>query len=220
MAPGVGRRSEPANRDRIEDPYSKIRVVPGAETPGLESTHVLLERARAGDTLALDILLSRYRPRLRRWAHRRLPVWARGVADTDDLVQNTFIKAIRNLDQFVLDGAEGFQNYLRLAIGNAIRDEVRRTRRQPPAAALDVSLPSEHPSPLDHAIVSRRLDRYEAALAQLTAEEREAVIARLEFGFTHGELAAALGKQTPDAARKACRKAIARLVALMDDARS
>jgi DNA-binding GntR family transcriptional regulator len=43
------------------------------------------------------------------------------------------------------------------------------------------------------------------------------VVARLEFGFTHSELAAALGKRTPDAARKLCQKAIARLLLIMQD---
>ena len=105
-----------------------------------ESSITLLTRARAGDHAALDALLVRYRPRLKRWAHGRLPTWARDLAETDDLVQDTLVKAIRNLDRFVVsESGAGFQNYLRLAIGNAIRDEIRKARRRPPSGDLDPS---------------------------------------------------------------------------------
>jgi RNA polymerase sigma factor (sigma-70 family) len=180
-----------------------------------ESSLALLLRAQNGDLAALDVLLARYRPRLRRWAHRRLPSWARDLADTDDVVQDTLIKAIRNLDGFVSETDAGFQNYLRLSVGNAIKDEMRKARRRPSNSALDPSMPSDEPSPLERAVGRRRLARYESALARLAPDEREAVVARLEFGFTHSELAAVLGKRTPDAARKLCKKALAQLVTLM-----
>jgi RNA polymerase sigma-70 factor (ECF subfamily) len=182
-----------------------------------ESSLALLRRAQAGDRAALDLLLTRYRPRLRRWAHRRLPGWARDMAETDDLVQDTFVKAIRNLDSFVVEGEGGFQNYLRASIANAIRDEIRKARRRPAIGVLDSALPSEEESPLERVVGRRRLARYEAALGRLTPEDRDAVVARLEFGFTHSELAAALGKRTPDAARKVCQKAIERLLSIMSE---
>ena len=103
----------------------------------LEASIVLLRRAQEGDPGALDVLLTRYRPRLKRWAHRRLPSWARGLSDTDDLIQDTLVKAIRNLRDFVAVGEHGFQNYLRSAVANAIRDEIRMARNRP---ALDAPL--------------------------------------------------------------------------------
>jgi RNA polymerase sigma factor (sigma-70 family) len=180
-----------------------------------ESSLVLLTRAQNGDQAALEALLARYRPRLLKWAHRRLPTWARDAGDTDDLVQNTLVNAVRNLNTFSIEANGTFQNYLRLAIRNAIRDEVRKSRRRPQNDALDPSLVSAAPSPLERAVGRQRLARYEAALEQLSPEDRDAVVARLEFGFTHSELAAVLGKRTPDAARKACQTAVARLLAIM-----
>jgi RNA polymerase sigma-70 factor (ECF subfamily) len=184
-----------------------------------ESSLRLLERAQAGDQIALEQLLARYRPRLRRWAHRRLPIAARDLADTDDLVQDTLVRAIKNLKGFVAKREGGFQDYLRTAVGNAIRDEIRKARKRPQIGGLDPSLATDAPSPLERAVGRRRLARYEAALARLEPDEREAIVARLEFGFTHGELAAALGKRTPDAARKLCEKALARLLVLMNEAK-
>jgi RNA polymerase sigma factor (sigma-70 family) len=181
----------------------------------LESTHELVQRAKAGDGRSLDQLFTRYRPRLREWAHGRLPRHARGLADTDDLVQQTMLKVVRNFKQFTPDHPEGFNHYLRLTIHNAVRDEIRRARRQPTREELDSRHPGHDRSPLEEMIDSRRIRRYESALAQLSTVERDAVVARIEFGFTHGELAAALGKRTPDTARKVFQKAMAKLLVLM-----
>ena len=65
--------------------------------PSLEATSVLLERVRAGDNSALDILVGRYLIPLRRWASGRLPAWARDLRDTDDIVQDTLIATLRHL---------------------------------------------------------------------------------------------------------------------------
>ncbi len=84
-----------------------------------ESSLRLLERVRAGDAEALEVLLTRYRPRLVRWAHGRLGPGVRSLGDTEDLVQNTLIRALRSLDTFEATGASGFERYLRTAIANA-----------------------------------------------------------------------------------------------------
>ena len=178
----------------------------------------LLERARAGDEAALDALVARYRPALVRWARGRLPVWARDLADTDDLVQSALIKTIRNLDSFQPTCEASFQQYLRQAVRNVVRDEIRGARRRPVTAGIDPDHASDSPSPLERVLGRERLARYEDALARLTAAERGAIVAPLEFGFTHRELAAALGKGTPDAARKLTQKAMGRLLELMRDA--
>jgi RNA polymerase sigma factor (sigma-70 family) len=181
-----------------------------------ESSLALLERAQAGDADALNALIARYRPRLLRWAHGRLRGASRTICDTEDLVQNTLIKAMRNLAAFEPVEASGLHTYLKLAIRNAVRDEARKARRRPDVASMTSAVSSDAPSPLERAMGRQRLARYEAALNTLSPEEREAIVARFEFGLTHVELAAALRKSTPDAARKVCAKAIARLLAAMD----
>lgn len=145
-------------------------------------------------------------------------MWARDLADTDDLVQSALIKTIRNLDSFQPTCEASFQQYLRQAVRNVVRDEIRGARRRPVTAGIDPDHASDSPSPLERVLGRERLARYEDALARLTAAERGAIVARLEFGFTHRELAAALGKGTPDAARKLTQKAMGRLLELMRDA--
>jgi RNA polymerase sigma-70 factor, ECF subfamily len=66
-------------------------------------------------------------------------------------------------------------------------------------------------SPLEQAIGREGVERYERALERLRPEEREAIIGRVELGYTYEELAEVLAKPTADAARKAAQRALMRL---------
>lgn len=176
-----------------------------------ESTPSLLTRARAGDSRALDDLFARYGPILRRWASGRLPRWARDLSDTPDLVQETLIQTFKKIDGFEHRGEGAFQAYLRQALMNRVRDELRRAKRRPDELNLDHSLPDGGVSPLEAAIGAEAVERYERALDALREEERELVVARVELGMTYSEVAAACGKPSPDAARMAVGRALVRL---------
>src|SRR5882672_4044251 len=71
-----------------------------AETLSPEKTLDLLTRVKSGDPEALERLVARCLPPLRRWAHGRLPRYARDMQDTADLVQDTIVSALKRLDQF------------------------------------------------------------------------------------------------------------------------
>lgn len=184
----------------------------------LESTFLLIEQIRAGDKSALDRLLRRYLPLLTRWASGRLPRGARDLSDTEDLVQETIISALRHLDHIEIRGDGALQAYLRRAVLNRIRDELRRHGRRGTAETLDENVRAREDSPLEVAIGNEALERYEAALARLSATDREAVIARIELGQTYAEIASALGKPSTEAARMAVNRALARLARLMTPA--
>jgi RNA polymerase sigma factor (sigma-70 family) len=198
------------------DPESR----PGADAPpaaDAESTFQLLERANAGETAALDALFARYLKPLQRWASGRLPGWARAAADTQDLVQDTLLNAFRKVGTFEPRREGAFQAYLRQAVMNRIRDELRRTKARPATATFD-ELDHEHGgSPLDDAIGLETFERYEAALARLRADDREAIIGRVELGQSYEELAASLGSPSADAARKTVSRALVRLAGEMSD---
>ena len=181
-------------------------------SPEVESTLYLIERARSGDQEALDRLFARHSGPLRRWAAGRLPKWARDITDTDDLVQETLLRTFKRIETFEPRGVGALQAYLRQAVLNAIREELRRKERRPDATDLNGLEVDSHLSPLEQAIGSEALDRYERALARLSEGEREAIVGRLEMGYTYEELADALGKPTADAARKAAERALLRLI--------
>jgi RNA polymerase sigma-70 factor, ECF subfamily len=184
--------------------------------PEVESTLHLIERARTGDQEALDSLFARHSGPLRRWATGRLPQWARDLADTDDLVQDTLLRTFKRIEEFEPRGVGALQAYLRQSVLNAIREELRRKGRRPDAIGLDGLEVDSSLSPLEQAIGTETVDRYERALSRLKDTEREAIIGRLEMGYTYEELAEALGKPTAEAARKAAQRALVRLVEEMD----
>ena len=190
----------------------------GSGAVDVESTFQLIERARAGDQEALERLFARHLKPLQRWASRRLPIWVRDLADTDDLVQDTLVQTFKRIEDFEPRHVGALQAYLRQAVLNRIRNELRRNERQPHATDLDGIEVESAESPLEQAIGSEAVERYEGALQRLTVEEREAIIARVEMGFSYEELAEALGKPTPEAARKAAHRALFRLAQEMDRA--
>jgi RNA polymerase sigma-70 factor (ECF subfamily) len=195
-----------------EDPPIPSRPgTPEVSGSDAESTFHLIDRARAGDQHALDRLFARHLKPLQRWASGRLPRWARDLADTDDLVQHTLLHTFKTIQDFQPRHVGALQAYLRQAVLNRIRDELRRKGRRPPSSDLDdVELASDE-SPLEEAIGREAVERYERALARLKPEERETIIAKVELGYSYDELAEALGKSTSDAARKAAQRALVRL---------
>ena len=181
---------------------------------GPEATAILLDRARHGDGEAREALLARFLPRLRRWAHGRLPAPARGALDTDDLVQVTLIKAIAHLHEFEPEHEGAFLAYLRRILLNQLRDELRRAR--PGREEADDALPDRAPSLVEQAIGRQVLERYEEALLSLDERQREAVILRLEFDYSHEEVALAVGCPSANAARMLVSRALVRLAEILD----
>jgi RNA polymerase sigma factor (sigma-70 family) len=181
-----------------------------------EATLVLLKRAELGDREAADALFSRYAPALRRWAHGRLPRWARDIADTQDLVQDALLQTFRNMQGFEYRGEGALYAYLRHAVLNRVREELRRRERRPEQTAVNSAIEDNAETPLEAAMGSEFISRYDSALQRLSADERQAVIARVELGLSHRELAEALGKGSPDAARMAVARALVRLAREME----
>ena len=185
----------------------------------VDQTLELVERAKSGDAQALDRLFTRFLPSLRRWASGRLPRYTRDLMDTDDLVQETVIRAVGRISSFESRHEGALQAYLRQAVLNRIRDEVRRRGRSPAATALDENQRDASASPLEVAIGQEAVERYEAALTRLRPEEREAIIARVEMDCTYQEVAFALGKSSADAARMTVSRALVRLAEEMQHER-
>ena len=209
-----GRTPAPATAS----PYAQAEV---------DSTSDLIERVKTGDHEsardALDQLFSRHVPLLRRWARGRLPRHMRDLMDTDDLVQETVLRALKRVNVFESRHPGALQAYLRQAVFNRIRDEVRRNARSPIKSGLGEQEEgrSDDPagSPLEAAIGAEAVERYEAALARLRPEDREAVVARVEMDYSYEEIARSLDKPSADAARMAVSRALLRLAEEMNRGR-
>ena len=185
----------------------------------LESTAELLTRARRGDGAAREVLAGRYLPALRRFAHGRLPARARDLVDTNDLVQNTVVRALNHLDRFEPRREGAFLAYLRQIVVNQIRDEARRAASRPVREELSHELADAGASPLEDAIGRQNLELYESALQKLSAPQREAIVLRVELGFSYPEVAEALGRDSPNAARMLIARAMVRLARAIEEMR-
>jgi RNA polymerase sigma-70 factor (ECF subfamily) len=145
-----------------------------------------------------------------------VPAWARDSFDTGDLVQETALKAYANLPSFQARHRGALFDYLRTVLRNRINDQFRHASRHPTPAPLDdarpeAAGPGAASSPLESAIDEEDRRRYEAALKRLRRSDREAVVGRVDMGYSYEQLAVLLGKPTPEAARLAVRRALLRL---------
>jgi RNA polymerase sigma-70 factor, ECF subfamily len=176
-----------------------------------EPTMELVARAQRGDNVALEALIQRCLPPLKRWAHGRLPAGARDLLDTNDLVQDAVMNLLRRLDRFEPRHVGAMQAYLRQSIINRIRDEVRRIARRPPPIELPDDQPSQLTSPLENAIRSEDYVRYRRALADMRAKDSELIVARIEMQWSAAEIAHRFGLRSVEAARMALTRALQRL---------
>lgn len=181
------------------------------ETPAAD----LLSRAQQGDSGALEELFRRQISHMRSWAHGRLPSAARDLMDTDDVVQDTFVRLLRLYKEFEQRHDGAFDAYLKTALKNRIRDEVRRIARQPTPVEFESQDFPNRRSPLRDAMTAQRLDAYEGCLGQLEQIDRLAVVARVELGCSYAEVARFVKLASADAARMRVNRALERLTTCM-----
>ena len=169
---------------------------------------LVVAAARAGDKLAFGALVERYRRELQVHCYRMLG----SFEDSEDLVQETFLRAWRKRDSF--EGRSTFRAWLYRIATNACLDFLERhpLRRQvQQAAAAQVSRPVEIPwlqpfpdrliDPIapregepDAALVAKETIElaFMAAIQHLPPRQRAVLILRDVLGWPAGEIAALL----------------------------
>jgi len=187
---------------------SRARV--GAAADG-ESSVELLRRAQEGDDSAREALCARYLPRLKRFAHGRLPAQARTHLDTEDLVQDTLMHSVRRLNAIQPRHERAFCAYVCEALRNRIKDVARYVSIRPLSEGLSERHPAGDPSPLEAAVGWDTLVQYESALQRLSTTDRDLILAKVELGLDYGEIAELLGKPSLNATRVAMSRALIRL---------
>ena len=211
-----GERVKSGMSPSLNDPGRADPTDPGSEQR-------LLDRVRRGRASAVAALFERYRPWLRRRASGRLPPWARRGVATSDLVQDVLHHTFARLTWFESTHVSALRAYLRRAVENRVQDELRRVIRRLDIAHL---APAEAPlRPFEDAApqYQQRLQeelwgRYRQGLTRLTIRDRRLIVGRAELGYNYAQLAAIEGLPTPDAARKALKRALVRLSAFMPHA--
>ena len=209
-----------ARRSASKAPFVPSREPSGEVVSRDSSPHRrLLEKIDPDGHVTIDALFGRYRAWLRAWARGRLPAGLRGAVDTSDLIQNALQRTVGQLGRFEPRHADALRVYLRRAVENQIRDELRRAvRRRASIAPDEVVRFSDDAAPQHRQLVDDETwRRYLDGLKRLTARERRLIVGRAELEYSYRQLALIEDMPSPDAARMALRRAVIRLSSLVGD---
>jgi len=205
---------------------------PGPDTvvldppPALAESLELVRRGQQGDRSALDELVTRYQDRVRRIVSIRMGGQFRGLLDSLDLTQDTWMAALRGLSGFEPRGHGSIIRWLARIAENQVldaRDRVhaarRDRRREQPAEeaeAATVVLPAS-PGPSPSEVASQRELRatYDACVAALDPVHRDVILLRDYSLLDWPEVKEQLGRPSVPAAQELYRRAQLRLGELL-----
>ena len=184
-APLIAVRRTPPN---VED----LRPTTVVDDPVQRRDLILVERARSGDLDAFNDLVECYQDLL-------FSLVVRMVPDRDqaaDAVQEAFFSAYRNLDRF---RGGSFRSWVsRIAI-NAAMDTQRLRKRRPVEPYPELEDESWQPpadasaDPVTSSLEAERHRALNAALAQVTDDQRAAIVLFDVEGYDYAEIAAMTG---------------------------
>lgn len=153
-----------------------------------------LDRWRAGEREAADELLKAVLNRLQKLAARMIRGFpnVRGLADTDDVLQNSVLRLLRTLRSLRPQTPRDFFNLAAVHIRRELIDLARRTRGKEtvplnPAGSSDAPRPTEPTAPT--MADSDQWVRFHEAVDQLPLEEREVVGLVFYHGWTQHKIA-------------------------------
>lgn len=161
-----------------------------------------LRLARGGDREAFARLVKSHEPRLRRMTQSRLGDDLRGHVRTSDLLQSTFLEALKDLPALEDETEDGLAAWLRRILENNIRDRrkyVHALKRQAarateePAQSIDATR-AKGPSPSGMAQAAEAWAKAQHAIRALPADYRAVLELRVEQDLSHKEIAERLGR--------------------------
>jgi RNA polymerase sigma-70 factor (ECF subfamily) len=172
----------------------------------------IVARIMGGDVDAYALLVTRYRPRLSRYAMRMLG----NREDAQEALQDAFVRAYRAIGR--CDDPERFGSWLFSILVNRCRTTgARTTRRSRTFVSDEVSArAAAQPHPAEQAAWREEIDR---ALAQLDSDQREAFLLKHVEGLSYEEMAEITGAGV-SALKMRVKRACDRLRGLLQEAYS
>ncbi|HJZ92306.1 MAG TPA: sigma-70 family RNA polymerase sigma factor [Gemmataceae bacterium] len=190
--------------------------------PDSEETVRLLDRASAGDSIALNRLLASHRDAVRAFVGARLDPAVRARLDPSDVVQEAMAEVARRLADYCQRRPMPFHLWVRKAAyeralnarreHRAARRDVGREANRPDESSLALAhlLACSGPTPSEAAEANEAADRVAQALDDLSEADRELLILRQVDGLPYAEVAVLLDVE-PAAARQRYGRALIRL---------
>ena len=193
-----------------------------------EDVSSLVDDASHGDERAVESLLTHYLPDVERYLRRHAPAQVLAKESGADLAQSVCREVLERLadERFEYRGEAEFRRWLYNAAELKLKNRFRFYGRDRRAADREVG-PISSPdgpaagealyrtlfTPSQHAIRSEELERFEAALAGLSEDERAVIRLFHMEGLSHREIARRRGIQEGHS-RTLLSRALARLARL------
>ena len=175
-----------------------------------------LERAKQGNSEAIEALARRFYPAVQGLVHHRLASdlrqnrpWLSARFSTGDVVQTVFEGVLRDLGAFAGESEEAFIGYLAAVVRNRIIDAIRfheaaqRDGRRMKSIAEDFDTAGPGPDPSATAMAAERIAHLILAISLFEPREQHLLRARMEELASFKELAEQLGYGSESAARRA-----------------
>lgn len=165
-----------------------------------------------GDRAAFDELVRRYRRRVYGICLR----YFRDASDAEDAAQDAFVALLRRAHTF--QGNAAFATWMYRVAVNACNDLARKRSRRPQRADADVSTLGDELASTEDLVGQRELGMVlEAALGQLDADTRAAIVLHDVQGVPYQDIADRLGVAV-GTVKSRIHRGHARLAALLADA--
>jgi RNA polymerase sigma-70 factor (ECF subfamily) len=144
----------------------------------------LVAKAKAGDGLALDVLVERYAPRVNGLASHLMG----DFEDARDAAQESLVKLCTRIRQF--RGDAHFATWLHRLVVNTCRDlqERKRVRQAEPLFVLEEPA-GEEADPSRAPVLADARRELAEALAKLSADQRAVVVLRDVLDFSYDDIA-------------------------------
>lgn len=98
--------------------------------PDITDDAELIGRATAGDAVAIQQLLLRHHARLASLIEARIPIDLRATIGADDICQETYVVAVRELRAFASQGPDSFFSWLATIAERKLIDVIRMLRAE------------------------------------------------------------------------------------------
>lgn len=147
----------------------------------------VLERARAGSDVAFEVVFYELAPAVA--GYLRL----NGAVEADELTNEVFAQVHRGLPRFTGDWG-GFRSWVFTIAHHRLVDEVRRSRRRPPLAHVEVAEEASQGDAESEALAGLSDERVRELLSVLSDDQRQVLLLRIVADLPLEETAATLGK--------------------------
>jgi RNA polymerase sigma-70 factor (ECF subfamily) len=180
----------------------------------------LITKAVGGDLFAIELLLHSYHSRLLEYIEAKFPAGLRGILEPQDIVQDTWLRAVRAIRSFQPQGSDAFFRWLVTIARNLMTDQLRHAIAAKNAGSLApmdttdssvAQLLSElavyNRTPSRSAINHELLQALNNALSRILPEQAEALRLRHLDGLSISEVAAQM-KRSEGSVLMLCNRAL------------